>query len=87
MFYDEKAIAEVAARIATRIIPQIREADNGKIYRRLMTVKQAAEYIGRTVSSINHLVHRRQISVVRVGRRVHIDRNDIDKIFIEGNKV
>jgi excisionase family DNA binding protein len=86
MFYDEKAIAEVAARIAIRIIPQIREAGNGRVFPRLMTIKQAAEYTGRSVSSINHLVYRRQIPVVRVGRRVHIDRNDLDR-WIESNKV
>jgi excisionase family DNA binding protein len=86
MFYDEKAIAEVAARIATRIIPQMKEMNNGRIAPRMMTVKQTAEYTGRTVSSINHLVHRRQIPVVRIGRRVHIDRNDLDR-WIESNKV
>jgi excisionase family DNA binding protein len=86
MFYDEKAIAEVASRIATRIIPQMNEANKGKVYPRLMTVGQAAEYTGRTVSSIYHLIHRRQIPVVRIGHRVHIDRNDLDR-WIESNKV
>ena len=52
---------------------------------RLLTVKQAAEYIGRSESAMRHLIHNRDIPVVRKGRSVRIDRKDLDT-WIENNK-
>ncbi len=74
MFYDDKVIAEVATRIATSIIPQIRESSDGKVFPRLMTVAQAAEFLGRSENSLRHLIHRREIPVVRHGRSVRLDQ-------------
>lgn len=74
MYYDDKVIAEIAARIADRIVPAIREANSDKVYPRLMTKKQAARFLGRTESSISHLIHRGQLPVVRHGRSVRLDR-------------
>jgi excisionase family DNA binding protein len=75
MFYDEKVIAAVAARIAERIIPKIREANNGNVYPQLMTVKQAAEFLGRSQNSVRHLIDRHEIPVVRHRRSVRLDRD------------
>jgi excisionase family DNA binding protein len=51
----------------------------------LLTVKNAAVYLGRSEQAIQHLVFERHLPVVRVGRRVHLDRRDLDA-FIEKNK-
>ena len=51
----------------------------------LREVKEAAAYIGRTEQALQHLIHKREIVVVRKGRRVHLDRNDLDR-WIEANK-
>jgi excisionase family DNA binding protein len=53
---------------------------------RLLTVKEAAAYIGRSEQAIQHLIHKRELIVVRTGRRVHIDRGDLDR-WIEANKI
>jgi excisionase family DNA binding protein len=41
-------------------------------------VKQAAVYLGRSEQAVQHLIHKRQIAVVKKGRRVHLDKNDLD---------
>jgi excisionase family DNA binding protein len=83
--FDEQFVTALAAQIAARINPQLQRR-NGHAPSRLLTVKDAAEYIGRTEQALQHLIHRREIVVVRKGRRVHLDRNDLDR-WIEANKV
>jgi excisionase family DNA binding protein len=82
MFYDEKVIAEVAARIAERIILKIREGNNGKVSPRLMTVAQAAEFLGRTESSVRHLIDRGEIPVVRHRRSVRLDQDALNRWIV-----
>jgi excisionase family DNA binding protein len=84
--FDEGFVVALAAQIAARIIPQIQQ-DNGrpKAAARLLTVKEAAAYIGRSEQAVQHLIHKRELVVVRKGRRVHVDRGDLDR-WIEANK-
>jgi excisionase family DNA binding protein len=51
----------------------------------LLNVKQAAVYLGRTEQSVQHLIFQRDLPVVRMGRRVHLHRRDLD-MWIEKNK-
>lgn len=44
----------------------------------LLNVKQAAVYLGRTEQSVQHLIFQRDLPVVRMGRRVHLHRRDLD---------
>ena len=83
--FDEHFVTALAEQIAARINPQLHRR-NGHSATRLLTVKDAAEYIGRTEQALQHLIHKREIVVVRKGRRVHLDRNDLDR-WIEANKV
>lgn len=46
--------------------------------RRLLNVRQAAEYLGRTEKSIRHLVCRRKILCVRADTRIMFDIADLD---------
>ena len=57
----------------------------GALERRLLTAGQAGVYAGRTESAIRHLIHQRDIPVVRTGRSVHIDRKDLDR-WIENHR-
>jgi excisionase family DNA binding protein len=82
--FDERFVTALAAEIAARISPLI-HSRNGKAEPRLLTVKDAAAYIGRTEQALQHLIHKREIVVVRRGRRVHLDRKDLD-CWIESNK-
>jgi excisionase family DNA binding protein len=85
--FDEVFVTQLASQIAARLIPQIQNG-NGKTKAtsRLLTVKDAATYIGRTEQAVQHLIHKRELVVVRRGRRVHLDRGDLDR-WIETNKV
>jgi len=50
----------------------------GAIAPRLLTVADAARYLGRTEKSIRHLVQRRKIASIRGDGRVMFDRVDLD---------
>jgi excisionase family DNA binding protein len=54
---------------------------------RLMTLKQASEYLGLTVWAIRERIWNGQIPVIIFpeGRKQYIDRNDLES-FIERNK-
>jgi excisionase family DNA binding protein len=85
--FDENFVTALASQIAARIVPEIeRRNGNARPAARLLTVKQAAAYIGRTEQAVQHLIHKRELVVVRKGRRVHVDRGDLDR-WIEANKV
>ncbi len=55
---------------------------NGK---RLYSIKESAEYMGRTPWAIRHLVWNGVLPSVQIGRRVQIDIRDMDTL-IERNK-
>ncbi len=84
--WDERIIAEVAARIAARILVIIQNAisagavgkSGARINPKVLTVKQAAQYIGRTERAVQHLIFNHELPVIRAGRRVHLLREDLD---------
>jgi excisionase family DNA binding protein len=53
--------------------------DPSRLYPRLMTVDQAAVYLGRTREAVQHLVGSGKLPTVRADRRVFLDRLDLDK--------
>ena len=75
--------------LATQLLAKMRAQARGNPPKkappsgRLLTIKEAAAYLGRSVSSVQHLIHRRKLGgVVSIDRRVFIDRVALDK-FIE----
>jgi len=56
------------------------------VSKRLYTIDEAAIYLGRTVWSVRELIWGGILPSVKVGRRVHLDINDLDQ-FIERHKV
>lgn len=52
---------------------------------RLLDVKQAAIYLSRSEQSVQRLIFQKEVAVIRVGRRVHLDVRDLDK-WIEMNR-
>ena len=58
---------------------------NGKVRPRLLTVEQAAAYIGRTKDAIQHMIASCKVPTVRSDRRVFIDIRDLDS-WIDENK-
>ena len=53
--------------------------EKGLREKRLLTVKEAAEYLGRSVWSVRELVWGGSLPCVKVGRRIHLDIFDLDK--------
>jgi hypothetical protein len=55
--------------------------------KRLYTLKEAAEYLGRSVWGMRDLIWKQVIPVVKqpMCRKIYLDINDLDK-FIEKNK-
>jgi len=61
-------------------------ADSPRVPKRLYSIPEAAQYLGRSAWSVRRLVWSGELPQVRAGRRVHLDINDMDQ-FIEKNKV
>ena len=84
----EQAINLFASKVAERVEEQVIERLEHmapQIQPALLSVKDAAIYLGRSEQSIQHLIFSQELPVVRVGRRVHLDRSDLDA-WIEKNK-
>jgi excisionase family DNA binding protein len=78
-------ISAIAAEVCRMIAPEIAKMTPSAIQPALLDVKQAAVYLGRTEQAIQHLIFDKELPVVRVGRRVHLHRPDLDR-WIEKNK-
>jgi excisionase family DNA binding protein len=76
--FAQQMTAALQSELQTRTPP-------GRIEPRLLTAEQAGKYIGRSEQAVRHLIFQRDLPTVRTGRRVHIDRKDLDK-WIENNK-
>jgi excisionase family DNA binding protein len=76
--------SKVAERVEQQVIERL-EHMAPQIQPALLSVRDAATYLGRTEQSIQHLIFSQELPVVRVGRRVHLDRRDLDA-WIEKNK-
>ncbi len=53
---------------------------------RLLSVKDAATYLGAHLWAIRQMVRKRELPYVQIGRKHLIDRLDLDR-YIERNKV
>ena len=54
--------------------------------KRLYSIREASEYLGRTEWSVRELVWKGELPCVRIGRRVHIDIFDLNQL-IDRNKM
>ena len=61
-------------------------ADSPKVSKRLYSIPEAAEYLGRSTWSIRRLIWAGELPSVRASGRVHVDLRDMEA-FIENNKV
>jgi len=53
--------------------------------KRLYSLPEAARYLGRTLWSMRELVWKGSIPIVREGKRIFVDVNDLN-LYIERNK-
>jgi excisionase family DNA binding protein len=50
---------------------------------RLMTIKQAAEYLGTTPATLYTKIWRREIPFIKLGRSVRFDVRDLDELIAD----
>ena len=79
-FTFERLLETLAEKLATRL-----SQEPSRLYPRLLTIDQAAVYVGRTREATQHLVASGKVPTVRTDRRVFIDRLDLDR-WIEDHK-
>ncbi len=53
--------------------------------KRLYTVKEAGQYLGRTTWGVRHLIWKGKLPQVRCGKCIHVDIRDLER-FVEQNK-
>ncbi len=76
---------QLAARVAEHVRAATPHTPAGAIAPRLLTVEQAATYLGRSKASVQHMVSAGRLPIVRADRRVFLDVRDLDT-WIEQNK-
>jgi excisionase family DNA binding protein len=81
---EDLLLDSLADRVAARILERLGETQCAS--KRLLTTEQAAEYLGRSKESVQHLVSSGKLPTVRSDRRVFLDVRDLDE-WIEVNKV
>jgi excisionase family DNA binding protein len=64
----------LADAIAERVVARVNRGREP----RLLSVNEAASYIGRTAKALRHMIASGAIAVVREGSRLHLDRADLD---------
>lgn len=74
-------ISAIAKRLALEIASQAELPVFSEVKRRLLTVEQAATYMGRTEEAMQHLVASGKVPTVRVDRRVFVDVRDLDRLI------
>lgn len=53
---------------------------------RLLTVTKTAAYLSLSTRSVYRLIEKRELAVIRIGRKTLVDRADIDN-WIDGRKL
>jgi len=76
----DRLLELLAEKLASRLTQ-----DGGGLGPRLMTVDQAAIFLGRSREAIQHLVTSGKLPTVRSDRRIFLDRQDLDR-WIEQHK-
>ena len=78
--------------LATRVAAKLRgELGNGNgngtgVKPRLLTIEQAATYLGRSKEAVHHLVTSGTLPKVQADRRVFLDVHDLDAWITEHKK-
>ncbi len=80
----DSVVDELADRVVAKLEQRL-AGGHAMTPQRLLSVEQAAEYLGRSKASVQHMVASAKIQVVRADRRVFLDVRDLDA-WIEQNK-
>jgi excisionase family DNA binding protein len=75
----------MASKIAEKVTQGLSSTCTSSITPRLLSIEEAARYLGRTKDSMQHLIAAGAIRTVRSDRRVFLDIRDLDT-WIDQNK-
>ena len=76
----DRYLEELAARLHRKLEQHSPEIGRAK---RLFTVAEAAEYLGRSENAVKLLIHRGKLPVTRIDSKSQIDRQALDKLIVE----
>ncbi len=76
---------DLANRVAAKLRDQLADHRGIKIMPRLLTVEEAAIYLGRTKEAVQHLIAAGKLPAVRSDRRRFLDVRDLDR-WIDSSK-
>jgi len=77
-FNLEQLLDALAEKVVQRIREEAPTGACASIRPRLLTVEQAAVYIGRSKEAVQHMVSSGKMPTVRADRRVFVDVEDLD---------
>jgi len=75
--FEQRFIDDLAAAVAARI------PSSPPATKRLLTIPQAAEYLGRSPKAVEHLIARGILPVTKLDGKRQIDRIALDKLIFE----
>ena len=76
----DRYLEDLAERLHRKL--EQRSQDLGRV-KRLFTVAEAAEYLGRSENAVKLLIHRGKLPVTRIDSKSQIDRQALDKLIDE----
>jgi excisionase family DNA binding protein len=85
--FDEKFIAALAAALAPAVAARMQAGQNGAggaVAPRYLNLEQAAIYLSTTPDGVRGMLRAKRFPARQMGKRVFIDRNDIDRAMEEG---
>ena len=78
-------LEQFAELVATKLAAELQKNHSSPLHQRLLTIDQAAVYIGRTKEAVQYLLATGKLSTVRSDRRVFLDIQDLNQ-WIEEHK-
>ena len=77
-FNLDQLLDALADKVAQRLREDAPAAGSPSVRPRLLTVEQAAVYIGRSKEAVQHMTSSGKLPTVRSDRRVFVDVEDLD---------
>jgi excisionase family DNA binding protein len=76
-------LQDFARSLSDEVVRAVRDCLSAGAGQRLMTVEDAAVYLGRRPDAVRKLIERGRIPVTRLDNKVQIDRLELDKVIKE----
>jgi excisionase family DNA binding protein len=82
--FEDKFIDELARALAPAVAARIQtHLGKGGITARYLNLEQAAVYLSTTADGVRGMLRAKHFPARQIGKRVFIDRNDIDQAMSE----